>query len=511
MNNILSIDKSTQTCIVESNVPMDALVDACLEHDLIPPIVPEYPGITVGGAFTGTAGESSSFKYGYFDSTVTWCEAILADGTVVRCSNTDGPYNDKADLFSGLKGTFGTLGIGVLFNLKLIAAARYVELTYTPISRGIEETKQVLKTFCTNSQTTKDNDDNNNNQIDYIDGIIFTRSTAIITTGKLTNSNSAGLPITTFHNPTDPWFYLHAQSILKTSLPKVTTSPTTPSTRPKPSITHAVSTHDPPYATPPYRELVPLKSYLFRYDRGAFWMGKYGFEYFLTPFTWASRYVFDSLMRTRVLYHALHRSGVGAEYLVQDVVLPFGGVTGFFNWICENIGLFPLWVCPILVPGSQSGGGLFNPRSLSRSANHDAGMDQKDTRELMLNIGLWGPCPHGSDPISINRALETKVKEANGMKWLYAQTFYTEDEFWSIYENRDAYQALRKKYGAEGLPDVFEKVSNGKGRKGEKGNGGVWNIWPLGGLYALGSVFLGGGGGLLEEEEWVGSEGLADL
>ena len=47
----------TKTALVEPNVPMDRLVAATLQCGLIPPVVMEFPAITVGGGFTGTAGE----------------------------------------------------------------------------------------------------------------------------------------------------------------------------------------------------------------------------------------------------------------------------------------------------------------------------------------------------------------------------------------------------------------------------------------------------------------------
>jgi FAD/FMN-containing dehydrogenase len=45
----------------------------------------EFPGITVGGGYSGTSGESSSFKHGYFDQTINWVEMVLATGEIVRC------------------------------------------------------------------------------------------------------------------------------------------------------------------------------------------------------------------------------------------------------------------------------------------------------------------------------------------------------------------------------------------------------------------------------------------
>jgi delta24-sterol reductase len=63
LSNILKVDTMTKTALVEPNVPMDRLVAATLQCGLIPPVVMEFPAITVGGGFAGTAGESSSFKY----------------------------------------------------------------------------------------------------------------------------------------------------------------------------------------------------------------------------------------------------------------------------------------------------------------------------------------------------------------------------------------------------------------------------------------------------------------
>jgi len=49
---------------------MDQLVKATLAYGFAPPVVMEFPGITAGGGFSGTSGESSSFRHGFFDKTV---------------------------------------------------------------------------------------------------------------------------------------------------------------------------------------------------------------------------------------------------------------------------------------------------------------------------------------------------------------------------------------------------------------------------------------------------------
>src|SRR5271155_3046800 len=104
LSNTIKVDEQTRTALVEPNVPMDRLVQETIKHGLIPPVVMEFPGITVGGGFAGTSGESSSFKHGFFDRTLNYVEIVLANGDVVTCSDTERP-----DLFRGAAGAVGTL------------------------------------------------------------------------------------------------------------------------------------------------------------------------------------------------------------------------------------------------------------------------------------------------------------------------------------------------------------------------------------------------------------------
>jgi len=129
LSRVLKVDTKTRTALVEPNVPMDRLVEATIEHGLVPPVVMEFPGITVGGGFAGTSGESSSFKHGFFDRIVNWTEMVLANGDIVTASDTE-----KSDLFNGAAGSFGTFGITTLLELQLIEAKKYVELTYYPVT-----------------------------------------------------------------------------------------------------------------------------------------------------------------------------------------------------------------------------------------------------------------------------------------------------------------------------------------------------------------------------------------
>ncbi|HUO50274.1 MAG TPA: FAD-binding protein, partial [Candidatus Paceibacterota bacterium] len=63
LNRVIFIDVEKKYVLVEPNVSMEQLVSETLKHSLIPPVIMEFPNITVGGGVQGGAGESSSFKW----------------------------------------------------------------------------------------------------------------------------------------------------------------------------------------------------------------------------------------------------------------------------------------------------------------------------------------------------------------------------------------------------------------------------------------------------------------
>lgn len=449
-SHVISVNNEDKSCLVEPNVPMDALVAAALECNLVPPVIPEFPGITVGGAFAGTAGESSSFRHGFFEDCVNWAEIVLANGNVVTASATQ-----NADLFHGSKGTFGTLGVGTLFEVRLVDAKRFVQVHYNIVANGILEAREIMERECAKPE----------HDVQFIDGIMFSKKTGVIVTGIMVDQPLCGpnddqdssLNMVTFSKASDPWYYLHVQNILNEQI-------------------ETISKEDKPATR---KDLIPLQDYLFRYDRGAFWTGRYAFEYFVTPFNWITRWALDSFMHTRTMYHALHRSGLMQKFIVQDMAVPWCNIQPFFEWLDTNLDIYPLWLAPLKL---GKGGIHFNP-----AFNNTVGRSEKPD-DFVLNVGVWGFHPH--NVLKVNRDIEAELKELKGMKWLYSQTFYTEDEFWSIYD-RKWYDDLRIKYNAKSLPDVYDKVG-GTALNQKDSLTGIWKLWPLAGVYGVLSTLKGG-------------------
>ena len=162
---VLHVDRAARRALVEPNVPMDRLVEAALAHGLVPLVITEFPGITAAGAYAGTAGESSSFREGFFSDNLERVEMVLADGSVVKCSRDERP-----DLFTGAAGAVGTLGVTTLLELRLREAKQYVATTYHPV-RGIEEATEKIKEMV------------GREELDYVDGIMFSADTGAVVTG----------------------------------------------------------------------------------------------------------------------------------------------------------------------------------------------------------------------------------------------------------------------------------------------------------------------------------------
>ncbi|KZZ96763.1 FAD binding domain-containing protein [Moelleriella libera RCEF 2490] len=516
LSHVVGINKAARTALVEPNVPMDRLVESTLRHGLVPPVVMEFPGITAGGGYAGTAGESSSFRHGFFNDTVNSVEMVLGNGDVVTASPAE-----REDLFRGAAGAVGTLGITTLMELRLVEARKFVRTTYHRTSSVAEAIEKVRA-------------ETRNPQNDYVDGILFSEHHGVVVTGTMTDDKPADAPVQTFSQRGDPWFYLHVQE--RTT----TTTTTTTKTKDKQSAVTAVTdktrsekpssspssttttTTDPssPSSPAPVVDYIPLAEYLFRYDRAGFWVGAQGWTYFRhVPFNSFTRRLLNDFMHTRMMYRALHASGESARFVVQDLALPYARAHEFITYTVDHFNIWPLWLCPLkqtlpptfhpytgeVVASDDDDNNNNNITTTSTSTTTAAAVASNTTSSSsstqhaavpaavpadMLNIGLWGwgPADH-DDFVRENRALEDTLVALGGRKWLYAHTYYDHDEFWRVYrDNRDWYAALRRKYHADTLPTVHDKVRvDAAAARADRARWkqSLKSRWPLGGLYGL--------------------------
>ncbi|KAK0385455.1 hypothetical protein NLU13_7931 [Sarocladium strictum] len=461
LSSVLAVDVERRVCTVEPNVPMDRLVEATLPYGLVPPVVMEFPGITAGGGFAGTSAESSSYKHGFFNDTVNSIEMVLGDGTLVHASPNDNP-----DLFHGAAGALGTLGITTLIELRLVEAREFVKVTYHRYRSASESMAGVRSAI-------------GREDVDYVDGILFSQDHGVVVTGTLTNTKAKSHPVRTFSHAGDPWYYLHVEEITKNLDAQLTVD-----------------------------EYVPLAEYLFRYDRGGFWVGRQGYTYFkVIPFNWFFRWLLDDYSHTRTLYHALHASRISTQFIVQDLALPYDTAEKFVQWVDREVGVWPLWLCPLKEYPLPS----FHPVTAKTNSTSDGNKShvgeafEPEMSQPMINIGVWGWGPHcRQEFVKKNQALEKELSRLGGRKWLYAHAYYEEDDFWNIY-GFSWYQALRKRYRAALLPTVYDKVTvqtEGKNQGAGTGASSWLATWPLGGLYGMLLAAMSGDIALHRRAKW---------
>lgn len=384
LDHFIDVDEDAGTVVMEPDITMRELVDEALEHGLVPKVVPEFPTITVGGAIQGGAGESSSFRCGLVHQTCDRLELVTGEGDIVQAT-----AEENSDLFHGTACSYGSLGILTQVRMELEPASEYVRLTYHPVD-GFEDALDLLQ------ETT-------GQDIDYLDAIMFGPDHGVVMVGEQTDG-SEDLPVERFTRARDEWFYLHARD---------------------------VSQHD------QHQELVPIRDYFFRYDIGAFWAIRNGFEELHMPFNRVTRTLLHPFMNTAAGYDSgIHGANLSSVYIIQDLLTPQENTLELLEWVDGRIGVYPLWLLPI-IPDADA----------RLSPNH------QDT-DLIINIGIWGPPATDEDPETLKHDLEDEATRLGARKTLYAQQFYTEDDFWDIYD-QEWYDGLREEYGASG---VFHNV-----------------------------------------------------
>jgi FAD/FMN-containing dehydrogenase len=131
------------------------------------------------------------------------------------------------------------------------------------------------------------------------------------------------------------------------------------------------------------------------------------------------------------------------ETIVQDIEVPLGRAAEFLEFFEREIPISPVWICPL----RQRPGGVRWP------------LYELDPEQLYVNFGFWSSVPldPGERDGVHNRLVEAEVTRLGGHKSLYSDSFYTEDEFWRLY-NGDAYRELKRAYDPrERLLGLYEK------------------------------------------------------
>ncbi len=391
LNQVLGVDSARQQVEVEGMTTYEDLADACLEKRCMPLVVPQLKSITIGGAVSGIGIESSSFRYGLPHESVEAMDILLADGEVVTCT----PDNEHADLFFGIPNSYGTLGYILKLTARTMPVKPYIELEHRRFDDA-EAYFEAVRAACRGGA-------------DFVDGSIFDADDLYLTLGYFRDE----APYTSDYT----WLKMYFRSIRERR-----------------------------------QDFLTVRDYLWRWDTDWFWCSKNVYVQNLPLRFLLGRKRLNSITYQKVMRWN-NRVGITAalnrwldrrpESVIQDVDLPLENAPEFLRFFLDEIGIRPVWMCPI--------GGHDPARSFPLYPLHGEG--------LFVNFGFWdlvpNPDKHGTG--HYNRLVENKVRELGGVKSLYSDAYYDEETFWQLYDG-ETYARLKQKYDPHGrLKDLYQK------------------------------------------------------
>ena len=390
LNQVLEVDADNLRIDAEGMTSYATLVDAALAAGVMPAVVPQLKSITLGGAVAGVAIESSSFRQGLVHETVEELEVLTGSGEVLRCRAD----NEHRDLFHAFPNSYGTLGYALRVTARALPVRPYVHLEYRR-HEGPEAFFKDLQQTCAGDA-------------DFVDGVVFDGHRLVLSVGRFVDQ----APYSSDY---------HFEHIYYRSL---------------------LARHE---------DYLSTRDYLWRWDTDWFWCSKnVGAQNPLLR-----RLVFGRKRLNSVTYARLMRTnarlgltrilsrlrGEHTESVIQDVDIPLERCAEFLEFLLREIGLLPIWICPI---GARSGAFKLYPLTPDK---------------LYLNFGFWDVLKRASAfaPGHHNRLIEREVQRLGGIKSLYSDSYFERDEFWASYGG-DHYREIKARYDPDGVfPDLYDK------------------------------------------------------
>ncbi len=391
-DEVIRVDPAAGLVEAEGMIPYSALVERTLAHGVMPTVVPQLKSITLGGAVAGVGIEASSFRQGLVHDGIAALEVLTGEGRIVRCT----PDNEHRDLFFGFPNSYGTLGYAVAVTARTLPVKPFVALTHTRFANA-DACFAAVAAHCADPTS------------DFLDGTVFGDNELYLTTGRFVD--------TAPHASDYTYENIYYRSIREKAVDCLTT-----------------------------------RDYLWRWDTDWFWCSKnVGAQHpIVRRFLGRSRLnsvTYQRIMRWNSRWgvtRAITRlSGRHAESVIQDVDIPLAHAAEFLAFLRREIGILPIWLCPIRAPAGATPFALYPLR----------------TDTTYVNFGFWDVVtdtvqrPDGYR----NRMIEREVERLGGLKSLYSDSYYTDAEFWRIFD-RSAYTALKARYDPAGrLPDLYAK------------------------------------------------------
>ena len=406
--DILEISEQRGTVKVEPLATMGQISRNLTAKGWTLAVVPELDDLTVGGLIMGFGIESSSHKYGLFQSICASFDLVTADGQLMTCSPAE-----NADLFYLIPWSHGTLGFLVAAELKIIPAKKYVRVHYQPVY----SLDDIVEAFEEASRKPEEND--------FVEGLVYSRDRAVIMRGNFADDIESDGTFNAIGRWYKPWFYKHVETFLNNSQDGV--------------------------------EYIPLRHYYHRHTRSYFWTMEEIIPFGNHPFFrallgWAlppriELLKYTETETTRRLREKFH--------VVQDMLVPIRYLKQSIQYFNEHFNLYPLWLAPMAIFDNDRHLGFVHPLR-----KQDGTVD-----EMYVDIGAYGtPLKANFDNASALPLLEKFVIDHRGYQALYAKTTLSRDDFRTMFDHT-GYDKIRERlpFCTQAFDEVYDKVSS-KGR-----------------------------------------------
>lgn len=392
-DHVLEVDAVRGHVETEGLVPYDALVDATLPHGVMPAVVPQLKSITAGGAVAGVGIEATSFREGLVHDTLLEADVLLPDGQVVTCS----PDNAQRELFLALPNSYGTLGYALRLRLRTRPVKPFVRVEHRRFASA-SAFFDALDAACDDPAA------------DFVDGVVFGRDDLVLNVARCVDEAP--------HTSDYGYLQIYHRSVREKAVDWLT-----------------------------------VRDWLWRWDTDWFWCSRnFGAEH-----PWVRRALgrqrlnsrtYTQLMRLNARWGltrrvARWRGMRHVESVIQDVDLPLANAPRFLDFLLAEIGILPIWVCPIRAPDPAL---PFTLYPLAEGTRH-------------VNFGFWDTVERREpfEPGHFNRLVERQASSLGGLKSLYSDSYFTREEFAQAYR-LDRYEAVKARVDPQHrLLGLYEK------------------------------------------------------